>query len=312
VSRSPSRGLVIAAFAVIYLVWGSTYLAIRISVETIPPFLMSGVRFVVAGGLMLLYLRWRGAAWPTSREWWNGTIAGTLMLLGGNAVVGFAEKTVASNIAALLIAATPAWFALLNWVRPGGAPPDRRVGWGILVGFFGVGWLVWHRADGSSSPDSAAATASFSLMGALILIAASVFWAAGSLFVKYVDKPSSPFVGAAVQMLAGGVVVLLVSLAMGESHGFQVGEVSGRSLGAWVYLVTIGSWLGYSAYNYLLAHVSPAAISTYAFVNPVVAVGLGWWLANEAFDPRMIAAAAIIVLGVIIITWPVRREKIAT
>lgn len=300
----------IASFAVIYLVWGSTYLAIRVSVATIPPFLMSGVRFLVAGGLMLLYLRWRGAAWPTLRDWKNGTIAGALMLLGGNAVVGFAEKTVASNIAALLIAATPAWFALLNWVRPGGVAPTPRVWYGIVVGFFGVGWLVWHRADGTSSPESAAA--SFSLMGALILISASVFWAAGSLFVKYVDKPASPFLGAAVQMVAGGAVVLVVSLALGEFREFRVDSISGRSFWSTVYLITIGSWLGYSAYNYLLAHVSPAAVSTYAFVNPVVAVALGWWLANEVFDPRMIAAAAIIVLGVVVITWPERRGKNGT
>ena len=224
------------------------------------------------------------------------------MLLGGNAIVGVAEKTVASNIAALMIAATPAWFALLNWARSGGSAPSRRVATGIVVGFSGVGWLVLNRG-GATGPGAA-----FSLTGALILMGASVLWAAGSLFVKHSEKPSSPFVAAAVQMLAGGAVVLLVSLALGEGRHFDPAQVSSRSFWSWVYLITFGSWLGYSAYNYLLIHVSTASVSTYAFVNPVVAVGLGWWLAREGFDPRMLSAAVIIVAGVVIITWPTRTS----
>jgi len=291
---------------VIYLVWGSTYLAIRVSVETIPPFLMSAARFVVAGGLMLLFLRLRGAPWPSRRQWRNGAIAGTLLLLGGNALVGLAEKTVASNIAALLIAMTPAWFALLNWLRPAGAAPTRRVLMGITVGFCGVAWLVWPRTGPSASTGSAPELALVSPLGLLLLVSASVLWAAGSLYVKHVERPASPFVGAAVQMLAGGAVVSVVACALGETTGFRINQISHRSWAAWLYLITFGSWLGYSAYNYLLAHVSSAAVSTYAFVNPVIAVGLGWWLANEAFAPRMIAAAVIIVAGVVIITWPAR------
>lgn len=307
----PTRGLIAASFAVIYIVWGSTYLAIRVGVETIPPFLMAASRFLVAGGLMLLFLRLRGTPWPTARQWLNGAVAGSLMLLGGNALVGFAEKTVASNIAALMIAATPAWFALLNWARPGGSAPTRRVLLGIAIGFLGVGWLVGHRTDTNPASTEAPLGATVSLIGALILMSASILWAAGSLFVKYVDKPASPFQGAAVQMLAGGAVVLLVSYAVGEFREFHLHDVSPRSLLSWIYLITLGSWLAYSAYNYLLAHVSPAAVSTYAFVNPIVAVGLGWWLAHEAFNSAMLAAAGIIVLGVIIITWPGRTPKTA-
>jgi drug/metabolite transporter (DMT)-like permease len=299
-----SRGWIALAFGVVYLVWGSTYLAIRVGVETIPPFLMSGTRFLAAGGLMLAFLRLRGAAWPTAPQWRNGFIAGTLMLLGGNAIVGLAEKQVASNIAALMIAATPAWFAILNWVRPGGSAPSRRVALGILVGFSGVAWLVGHRGGGAGQG------AAFSLLGAGTLISASILWASGSLFVKHSEKPASPFVAAAVQMLAGGIVVSLVSWGLGEMQGFSLAQVSSRSAWAWVYLIGFGSWLGYSAYNYLLTHVSAAAVSTYAFVNPIVAVALGWWLANEAFDPRMLAAAMLIVVGVVIITWPARSPAL--
>ncbi len=310
--RPPSTALLAACFAIIYVVWGSTYLAIRVGVETIPPFLMAASRFLVAGGLMLLFLRLRGMPWPTTRQWLTGAIAGSLMLLGGNALVGFAEKTVASNIAALMIAATPAWFALLNWARPGGSAPSRRVLLGIGIGFSGVGWLVAHRGENHPAGSDASLGVSVTLIGALILLCASILWAAGSLFVKHVDKPASPFQGAAVQMLAGGAVVLLVSAAMGELRDFRPGQVSPRSFWCWFYLITVGSWLAYSAYNYLLAHVSAAAVSTYAFVNPVVAVGLGWWLAGEVFHPAMLAAAGIIVLGVIFITWPGGARKVRT
>jgi drug/metabolite transporter (DMT)-like permease len=289
----------IIAFATVYIVWGSTYLAIRVAVETLPPFLLAGIRFLIAGGVMFAWLRWKGVPLPDRQQWLHSAIAGSLMLLGGNGLVVWAEQTVPSTLAALLVALTPAWFALLDWVRPAGKRPALQTAAGIIVGFFGVAMLV--SGSGLSAPNGAA---NFSGVAALVL--AGICWAAGSLWARYNAKPESPWMNAAVQMICGGAALLVLSCFNGEPAQFQYAHVHRQSWLALAYLVLFGSWLGFSAYVWLLKTTTPARVATYAYVNPVVAVLLGHLILSEPFGPRALGSAAVILAGVAITTLPKR------
>src|SRR5437763_877139 len=290
-SKAP-RGLVIAAFAAIYLIWGSTYLGIRFAVETMPPFLMGGARFLTAGLLLYVWLRATGTPAPSPVNWCHAALASALMLGVGNGAVNWAEQRVSSGLAALIIAGTPLWFALFDWLRPGGTRPTLQTVLGIAVGFAGVLMLVGSRsALRGGAPD---------FTGVVALVCASVSWAIGSLYTKYSPKPESPMMVAAQQMVAGGIILALGGLAMGET--LDTTRVSTRSLAAFVYLTFIGSLVGFSAYAWLLKATTPARVSTYAYVNPVIAVFLGWSFGGETLTGRMLAAAGVIVLGVVIIT----------
>jgi drug/metabolite transporter (DMT)-like permease len=293
----PPRSLVLAAFAAIYLIWGSTYLAIRVAVETLPPFLMAGARFVLAGAVLLALVRARRVPWPTPRQWRNAVVAGTFMLLGGNGLVVWAEQQVPSSLAALFIATAPVWFALIDWLRPGGAPPARRIWLGIGVGFVGVALLVYRPAG---SPSDVGITTS----GTLALLAATICWAGGSIFARHSAKAESPWMNSAMQMLGGGVALTLTGLAGGEWPRILAAHISSRSMLAFLYLVVFGSWIAYSAYVWLLKVSTPARVSTYAYVNPVIAVLLGWAFLREPVTPRMLGAAVIIMAAVVIITLP--------
>jgi len=292
-SNAP-RGLVIAAFAAIYLIWGSTYLGIRFAVETLPPFLMGSARFLTAGLMLYVCLRATGTPAPSLVNWRHAVLASALLLGVGNGAVNWAEQKVSSGLAALIIAGTPLWFALFDWLRPGGTRPTLQTMFGIAVGFAGVLMLVGSRsALRGSAVDS---------MGVVALVCASVAWAVGSLYTKYAPKPESPMMVAAQQMIAGGIILALGGLAMGEGTSFDAARVSARSLTAFVYLTFIGSLVGFSAYAWLLKATTPARVSTYAYVNPVIAVFLGWVLGGETLTGQMLAAAGVIVLGVVIIT----------
>ncbi len=290
-SKAP-RGLVIAAFAAIYLIWGSTYLGIRFAVETLPPFLMGGGRFLIAGLILYVWLRATGTPAPSLVNWRHAALASALMLGVGNGGVNWAEQKVSSGLAALIIAGTPLWFALFDWLRPGGTRPTLQTVLGIAVGFGGVLMLVGSR----SSLHGAASD----FTGVAALVCASVAWAIGSLYTKYAPKPESPLMVAAQQMIAGGLILALGGLAMGET--LDTTRVSTRSLAAFVYLTFIGSLVAYSTYAWLLKATTPARLSTYAYVNPVIAVFLGWALGGETLTRQMLTAAAVIVLGVVIIT----------
>ena len=292
-SHAP-RGMIIAAFAAIYLIWGSTYLGIRFAVETIPPFLMGGVRFVIAGLLLYAWLRVTGSPAPTWTNWRHATLASVLLFGIGNGGVNWAEQKVPSGLAALIIAGTPVWFALFDWLRPEGTRPTLRTALGIVVGLAGVCLLVGSR--------SALRGGTMDFGGIAALMFASVAWAIGSLYTKYASKPAPPLMTAAQQMIAGGVVLTLGGLAFGEASTFEWSKVSTRSLTAFIYLTLIGSLVGFSAYAWLLKATTPARVSTYAYVNPVIAVFLGWALGGETLTGQMIVAAGIIVLGVVIIT----------
>lgn len=293
-THAAPRGLVIAAFVTVYLVWGSTYLGIRFAVETFPPFLMGAGRFLIAGVLLYAWLRMKGIPAPARQHWQNAAIVGALLLGIGNGGVNWAEQTVPSSVAALLIAMTPLWFALLDWLRPGGTRPSFQTVAGIVVGFTGVVMLVGSRENLRQQAINPA--------GVAALFGASIAWASGSLYARYTPKPDSALMGVALQMIAGGTILFLIGLVLGEGAAFSWTKISARSAIAFIYLTLIGSLVAFTAYSWLLKHSTPARISTYAYVNPVIAVFLGWAVAGERLTARMVWAAAIIVLGVIIIT----------
>jgi drug/metabolite transporter (DMT)-like permease len=288
----PPRSLVVAAFAVIYLVWGSTYLAIRVAIDTLPPFLMAGARFLVAGALMYGWARSRGAARPDRRQWKAALLLGTLFLLLGNGGVVWAEQYVASGMAAVLVALMPIWTAIVEWVRPGGRRPGLLTSIGLLTGFVGVALLLSPGADGSAVDP----------LGALVLVGASLSWAIASVLSKGMPLPRSGALSSGMQMLAGGALLALAGLVTGESGALDLEAVSLRSGAALLYLIVFGSLLGFGAFTWLLRVASPARVATYAYVNPLVAVTLGWALLGEPLGLRELGAAAVIIAGVVLIT----------
>jgi drug/metabolite transporter (DMT)-like permease len=294
---APRRTWVIVAFAMVYVVWGSTYLAIRVAVETLPPFLLAATRFLFAGALLFAWMRLRGVSLPSKNQWRNSAIAGVLMLLGGNGLVVWAEQTVSSSLAALLVALTPVWFVLLDWLRPGGKSPAAYTWAGILVGFAGVALLV-------TGHDASGANVTKNPWGVVALVVAGLSWAAGSLWSRYHEKPESPWMNAALQMLCGGVALLMLSLFRGEPMHFHFARASPHSWWSLLYLVVFGSWIGFSAYVWLLKVTTPARVSTYAYVNPVIAVLLGRLLLDEPLGRQTIWAAAVILAGVVLTTLP--------
>ena len=286
----PLAGL-LAAFAALYIIWGSTYLAIRFAVETMPPFTMAGGRFLVAGALLFAWSRARGAAPLTRPQWKTAAIAGVLLLLGGNGLVSWAEQRVPSGIAALIVASTPMWMALIDWARPGGLRPRPAVWAGLGLGLAGIAVLVGPASLGGAPVDG---------LGALAVGAAAFSWALGSIYQRGAPVSDSTLLNVGGQMLAGGAVLVVVGLALGER--VDVAAVSPRSWGALAYLIFVGALVGYSAYVWLLKVTTSAKASTYAYVNPLVAVVLGWAFAGEALSPRVLVAAALVVVAVVLIT----------
>lgn len=282
------------AFLSIYTIWGSTYLAIRIAIETLPPFLMAGIRFLIAGTPLYLWTRLRGAPSPTRANWKAAAIVGGLLLLGGNGGVVWAEQMVPSGLTAVLITTVPLWMALLEWKRYERRRPAAPIILGLIVGFAGVALLV--------GPEELAGSGGIDRIGATVLILASLSWAIGSLYSRRAPLPSSPWQSTGMEMVSGGALLMLASLVSLEWYGFQPTEVSLPSLVAFVYLITVGSLIGLTSYIFLLKTTTAAKVSTYAYVNPVIAVILGWAIAGEELTLRTLAAAAIIVAAVVVIT----------
>lgn len=293
-SSPPSRAAVTFAFAVIYLVWGSTYLGIRVAVETMPPFAMASVRFLIAGTLLLGFLKLRGTAWPTARQWRINAVIGTFLLLGGNGLVVWAEQTIPSGITALLIGAGPLCIVLTEWAWPGGSRPGAVTFGAMLLGFGGVAWLA--------APWDSPADGGLSTPGVVALLGASIFWAIGSIYSRHAKHGADPFLAAALQMLGGGVALAVTALLHGDFARLDLAAISARSWGAFAYLIVLGSLAGFSTFVWLMKHCPPARVATYAYVNPIVAVLLGWLLLDEPFGPRTVVASAVIVTSVAIIT----------
>lgn len=289
----PSRLALILAFTAIYLIWGSTYLAIRVAVETLPPFLMAGARFVVAGAVLYAWLAWQGRARATWRQWRHNAVVGALLLLGGNGLVVWAEQVIPSGITTLIISISPLCMVLLDWLLPAGARPTGPTLLGLALGFGGLGLLIGGDLPGRAPLD---------LLRCAGLILACLAWSGGSLYSRYHREPAAPLTAAALQMLLGGALLLGLGLGCGEAGRLHLAALTPRAVGAWSYLVVAGSLVAFPAYVYLLKHSTPARVSTYAYVNPVVAVFLGWLLLDETVTGRTLAAAVVIVAAVALIT----------
>jgi drug/metabolite transporter (DMT)-like permease len=297
---SHSRFALVAAFAIVYLVWGSTYLAIRFAIETLPPFLMAAARFLTAGTVLYVWARFvAGAEKPGRAQWWAAAIVGSLLLIGGNGLVVWSELRIPSGVAALLGGTTPLWMVLIDWLRRGGVRPTGQVVLGLLCGLVGLVWLI--------GPDSLAGGGRIDPIGVAAVMLSSIAWAAGSIYQRHASMPASPSLSTAMQMLAGGAGLLVVAGALGELPHADVAAMSLRSTLSFLYLVVFGSIVAFSAYVWLLRASTPARVSTHTYVNPIVAVLLGWALADEPLTPRMLVAVAVIVSGVALITLAPKR-----
>lgn len=296
--RSTRKHLrLVLGFAAIYLIWGSTYLGIRYAVETIPPFLMMGIRHLTAGVVVFVWARLRGAAAPQLRQWWWALIAGALLFLGGHGVLAWAEEKLPSGLAALLCATLPLWTVLLAPFDGTEERPSIKAWTGILLGFAGVTLLIGPDALHQHLEWLAAAGA----------LASALLWAIGTSYTRRVKLPASKILSAAMQMICGGTLLLVASLAGGEAGRIHLHDLTLRSVISLAYLIVFGSIVAFTVYTWLVSVSSPAMLSTYAYVNPVIAVLLGWALAHEALGLRMAAAAVVIVAGVFLVSTRSKR-----
>jgi len=292
---APRRVLVIANFAALYLIWGSTYLGILFAIQSIPPFLMAGSRFFLAGLIMFAIARTQGPLRSTWAEWRTALIVGACLLLGGNGGVTLSEKFIESGLASLIVATVPIYITLLAWFS-GMTPRPHGIVWvGLAGGFVGVAVLLGPALRFSSEGNHHTA------IGISILLFSSFIWSAGSLYSRGSKHTTAPFFGAAQQMFCGGFLMLLVGTFAGEWKNFHPGNISTLSLGAFAYLVLIGAIIGYTSYFWLLRHCDPAKVATYAYVNPIVAVLLGTLFAHETVTLRTLVAAALIIGSVALI-----------
>jgi len=296
----------LGAFTAVYVIWGSTYLAIRIAIETIPPLSMAAVRFLVAGGTLFAWMRARGAPWPTADQWRSSAVVGALLLTAGNGAVVMAEQWIPSGLAALLVASVPLWMVLLDARWGSRSRPSRRVITGLVAGFGGVGVLVGSPGAGAGGRHE--------LLGVLLVVGGALAWAAGSIYSRHAPSPDRPRVWVAMQMLTGGGALLILAVLTGELERVDPAAVSTRSLLALVYLIVFGALMAFSAYIWLLSVSTPARVGTYAYVNPVVALLLGWALVGEPLTFRSLLAAAIILGSVVVIGegWPPGRRPAPT
>jgi drug/metabolite transporter (DMT)-like permease len=285
------RAKLYAAFAAVYFFWGSTYLAIRFTLETFPPFLFAGIRFLVAGGVLYAWAA-RRAPTPKAVHWRSAVIVGGLLLLGGNGGVVWAQQTVPSGLAALLVATEPLWIAIIVTIT-GRERLTGPVIVGLILGFAGVALLVGPQQLIGGEPVAP--------LGALVIGLAALSWAIGSLYSREAPQPPSQQLTTAMNMLAGGALLTVAALVAGDFQRFDPAGVSLKSLLALVYLIVFGALVAFSAYLWIMKAATPARASTYAYVNPVIAVVLGWLLAGEALSPRVIVSALVIVTAVALI-----------
>jgi len=291
---APSRTALVMAFAAIYLIWGSTYLGIRVAVETMPPFLMAGMRFAVAGVLIFSFLMIRGASWPTAMQWRDQVIVGIFLLLGGNAIVSWSEQRTPSGITSLILGSSPLFMVGLDWIRPGGRRPTASLVFGVAVGIVGIALLL--------GPGSIPAGYRPPAIDIIALFTASISWWVGSLYSKHSATATPLLMASSMQMLSGSLFMLLTGLILGEGGTLHFSMITPHSWLAFSYLVVAGSIVAFPVYVWLLEHSTPAKVSTYAYVNPVVAVILGWAILGEPLNLRILLASAVIIGAVAIIT----------
>lgn len=293
--------LVLVAFGLVYLVWGSTYLAIRVSIESFPPLLLAGSRHLLTGLVLYPLLRWKTGVRPTAQHWRMSFITGFLLLGIGNGGVCLAEQTVPSGVTALLVATVSLWMVLVDWLRPGGTRPVPRVAAGLILGFAGMALLVGPKNLGGARVDP---------LGVGLLLVASLAWASGSVYSKHAGGLSgSPLLGVAMQSLSGGIALWLAGIASGETGALHLAAISMRSWLALGYLIVFGSMVGFTAYIYILKKSTATRVATYAFVNPIVALFLGWLLVGESITLRTIIAAAVILTAVLLVITAPHRVR---
>lgn len=294
-----SRAKVIAAYAAIYIIWGSTYLAIKYAIATIPPFALGAARFTIAGVLLYAWARLRRRDIKTTPvQWLHAFIIGALMLGVGNGAVVWAELRIPSGIAALIVAVVPLWVVLLDWWRPGGRKPHGRTILGVLVGLAGLGLLIGPGASSGGDVD---------ILASIVLLIGSLAWSIATVYGKRAAVPGYPPLTSSMQLLGGGVSLVIVSLVAGEASRFNPAAFELRSVLSLFYLVVFGSIIAFSAYSWLMRVSDPARIATYAYVNPVVAMFLGWLFAGEKLGARTLIAAAIVLGGVALIVSGINK-----
>lgn len=291
------------AMLAIYVIWGSTYLGIRFAIESIPPFLHAGMRFLIAAVLILGWRFLAGDERPTLTQWRDASIVGLFLLLGGNGLVSWAEQTVDSGIAALIVGTVPLWLTLFEALRPGGVKPGWQAVVGLLIGFGGIFILI--------NPETLASAAfRVDLLGAGALVLATILWAMGSIYAKTAQVPKSVFMFTGMQMASASVGLLLVSALNGEMASFDIRAVTLTSWMGLIYLILFGSLVAFVAYGWLLRNAPISLVSTYGYVNPLVAIFLGAWLANEVLTWRVFVAAAVIISAVVMINRAKSPPKI--
>ncbi|MET0635899.1 MAG: EamA family transporter [Chitinophagaceae bacterium] len=301
--RQPKQSLVIAAFAAIYIIWGSTFIAVLIAIHEIPPFLMGGARFTTAGLLLFVFARLKKHAVPSAGSAIRTGLTGMLTLFMGTGAVAFVEQYITSGFAAIVVATVPIWFILLDKRQWKNNFSNKWIVAGLLIGFIGVLTLFADKQSLDFSGDP------MKLWSVVILLIGTVCWAIGSLYTKYADLQGSTLMKASIQMIAAGIFSLIAGVIYGEPARFDLNSISQSSILALLYLIFIGSLIGYMAYFWLLTVRSPAIVGTYAYVNPIVAVFLGWLIAGETISNQQVVALVIILSGVILVTLSKSKQE---
>ena len=302
-ASQPRAWKVLLAFSIIYFVWGSTFLAIRVGVREVPPFLLAGMRFLVAGLVLFGWMRARGTPSPTRREWGGATLLALLIFVCDYGLLFWAERRVPSGVAAVMLATIPVFMSLSEIIILKTQRLTIRLAAALVVGISGVAVLVSHSVSFGDAP--------IDPVGACALIAAAISWSAASALTRKVPLPAEKAMSSGVQMLAGGVLLVLAAGLLGEFRGFQMQAVSAKAWLALAYLIVAGSIVGFTAYVWLIHHESPTKVGTYAYVNPVVAVLVGYFFGGEALGPRTIAGAALVLVSVVVITTTPKESKAA-
>jgi drug/metabolite transporter (DMT)-like permease len=302
IKQNVSRIKMLSAFMAVFFIWGSTYLAIRFAIESIPPLLMAGLRFLIAGGLLFFISRINNKEKIKLVHLRSAFIIGVLLLLGGNGGVVWAEQWVPSGITALLISTVPIWVAIISWIMPKGDTPSLKNVIGVILGFAGLFFLI--------SPNNLLAGGNVNLTGAAVLVAGALSWAIGSIYTRHAIVPDSKLMTVALEMLGGGIALIIVSYFFGDWGRFHITLITTKSLFAISYLIIFGSLIAFTAYIWLLDAAGPAKATTYAYVNPVVAVILGWLMAGEELSAKMIFSAIVIIIAVAIIITDFKSLKV--
>ena len=302
-ASQPRAWKVLLAFSIIYFVWGSTFLAIRVGVREVPPFLLAGMRFLVAGLVLFGWMRASGTPSPTRREWGGATLLALLIFVCDYGLLFWAERRVPSGVAAVMLATIPVFMSLSEIIILKTQRLTIRLAATLVVGIGGVAVLVSHSVSFGDAP--------IDPVGACALIAAAISWSAASALTRKVPLPAEKAMSSGVQMLAGGVLLVLAAGLLGEFRGFQMQAVSAKAWLALAYLIVAGSIIGFTAYVWLIHHESPTKVGTYAYVNPVVAVLVGYFFGGEALGPRTIAGAALVLVSVVVITTTPKESKAA-